>query len=309
MSETIYELGDVAVLNVTFSVDGTPTDPTTVTLTIRKPDGSTTDYTGGQLVHDSAGVYHVAVDCDQPGDWTYRFVGTGAAADVETGIFYVKPDPTAADPYGRDLCTLRDVFRLVPGFDPDEVDADGNENGEIVETIANLISSESQSIYKETGREFVAITGADPRIFDVSASVCRRRSMPIGDAAAITQVELFDFDGVTSLGVVDPNLYILEPRLREDWRPITRIRFPYRPGTILRLAPGRTLEITGSWGFPLIPADLRQACAKRVLLRYVADSANAGTRLADALDDTFSIGALLRSSKEVVKSYSAGPFA
>jgi hypothetical protein len=308
MSTLTFDLGDIARLRGTFDdVDtGNPLDQGTISAAVRKPDGSLVNYATGSITHVSTGVYQIDVECDQVGDWSYKFTGD---TDVATGAIYVKPDATAADPYGRDLCTLRDVFRLVPGFDPDDTDSEGGDNSEIVETIANLIPAESQSIYKETGREFVAIAGADPRTFDLTPSICRRRTMPIGDAADITTLELFDFDGVTSLGVVAPNLYVLEPRTREDWRPITRLRFPYRPGTVLRIAPGRTLEITATWGFPLIPADLRQACAKRVLLRYVADSANAGTRLADALDDTFNFGALLRSSKDVVKSYKAGAFA
>jgi hypothetical protein len=248
---------------------------------------------------------HLDVDCDQAGDWDWKFVGTGAAADVDTGGFYVKPDPTASSPSGRDLCTLRDVFRLVPGFDPEDAD-----NGDIVETCGNLISSESVSIMRETGREIVAIPDSDPRTFDLTPSNCRRRSLPIGDAAAISKVELFDYDGTTSLGVVAPSLYVLLPRLRETWEPFTRIRFPYRPtGAPLLLAPGRSLVLTGTWGFPEIPLDLRQACAKRVVLRYVADNANAGTRLADAIDDTFSIGALLQSARETVDGYSRPGFA
>lgn len=305
-TNAVYVLGDQAKRAVAFTdPDGAPADPTTVVYTARKPDGTTLELTGGSVVHDGTGSYHVLVTVDQAGDWQEKFAGSGTVVQTRESWFYVRPDVTAGDPSGRDLCTLRDVFRLVPGFDPDDAD-----NADIIETCANLISSESVSIMRETGREVVAIPASDPRTFDLTHSICSRRSIPIGDAAAITQVELFDYDGTTSLGVVDPNLYILQPRVRETWQPYTRLRFPYRPTAVpLLLAPGRTLVLTGTWGFPTIPLDLRQACAKRVLLRYVADSANSGTRLADAIDDTFSIGALLQSARDTVSGYARTGFA
>jgi hypothetical protein len=300
-----YEFGDVAVLSVTFTVAGAPTDPTAVTAEVLTPDGTRTSYSTPQIVHDGTGAYHLDLDCDQAGEWVYEFVGTGAAADVETGVFYVKPDPTQTSLNGRDLCSLHDVFRLVPGFDPQDPD-----NGDIVDTIGGLISAESRAVHRETGREIRPIANLNTRTFDVTAAICQRRQFPIGDAAAIATVELFDFDGTTSLGVLDPNLYIALPRIRDSDAPIRRLSFPYRPGIVMpRLAPGRSFQITATWGFPSVPVDLRQAAAKRVLLRYVADNANAGTQLADALDDTFSIGALLRSAKETVDGYSRGSFA
>jgi hypothetical protein len=235
--------------------------------------------------------------------WWHVTLPTTAVQDTpEFGVEVLEHADTVA---ARALCSLLDVFRLVPGFDPQDPD-----NAEILETCQTLIGSESTSIMRETGREIVAITGLNPRTFDLTHSTVARRGLPIGDAAAVSQVELFDYDGTTSLGVIDPALYILLPRVRETWEPFTRIRFPYRPtAQPILLAPGRTLHLTGTWGFPVVPPDLRQACAKRVLLRYVADNANAGTRLADALDDTFSIGALLQSSRDVVDGYSRPGFA
>lgn len=305
-TNAVYVIGDQTLRSVAFTdPSGAAADPTAVIYTARKPDGTTLELSGGSVIHDGTGAYHVVVTVDQAGDWAEKFVGSGDVVQTRQGWFYVSPDVTASDPAGRDLCTLRDVFRLVPGFDPDDVD-----NADIVETCANLISSESVSVIRETGREIVEIPDNNPRTFDLTHSICARRSLPIGDAAAVTQIELFDYDGTTSLGIIDPGLYILLPRLRQSWEPLTRVRFPYRPASPPPLlAPGRTLAITGTWGFPQIPFDLRQACAKRVLLRYIADTANAGTRLADAIDDTFNIGALLASARDTVDGYSRPGFA
>lgn len=204
----------------------------------------------------------------------------------------------------RDLCNLADVYRYVPGFDP----ADGA-NTDTVATLTALITAESRGIYRDTGREFIAIPDEDPRTFDLTRSIVARRSLPIGDVDTVTQVELFDYDGTTSLGVIDPSLYVLDPRIREEWEPYTRIRFPYRPSSIVLLARGRTLEITGTWGFQSVPEDIVQACAKLVVVRYFTDSAQAGTDLSDALDPTFSVSGLTRSALEAVQGYSDPDFA
>jgi hypothetical protein len=300
MADTVYELGDVAVLSVTFTVAGTPTDPTTLTATVRKPAGTTTNYAynPGAIIRDSVGVFHLNVAADQAGDWTYKFVGTGAAADVETGSFYVKPDPTAT--IGRDLCSIADVLSYVPGY---------RQNDATEAKLQQLIESESLLLQRDAGREIVAIAGANPRTFDLIPANIRRRSLPIGDAAAITKVELFDYDGTTSLGVIANALYVLEPRTRDEWRPYTRLRFPYRPSTSsLLLAPGRTLELTGTWGFPVVPAFVREACAKRVLLRYITDVATKGTALAEALDDV-NAAALFASSRDALTAIRKAGFA
>jgi hypothetical protein len=58
---------ELAQLSNTFTVNGVPTDPTTVTLTVTTPSGVATDYTGGALVHTGgAGVYSKDVTCSEP---------------------------------------------------------------------------------------------------------------------------------------------------------------------------------------------------------------------------------------------------
>lgn len=212
---------------------------------------------------------------------------------------------TPSTPGGRDLCVLADVYKHVPGFDPDDP-----ENASTVDKLADEITSRSRSIHQDTGREFVAIAGNDPRTFDLTASICQRRSMPVGDIASIVQVELFDFDGTTSLGVVDESLYTGIPRIREEWEPIERLQFPRRPSSNpLLLAPGRTLVITATWGFPEIPADIREACAALVITTMLTDVAQAGTDLSDALDPTFNTSGLIRYSLDTIRSYANPGFA
>ncbi len=97
MAEPI-DIGDELRINMTWSVGGVPTDPTTVTLRVRKPDGTATDYpyspSSGIIVHDSAGVYHAPLIPDASGLWRLKSTGTGAAAGVKQVTFYVQEDRT-----------------------------------------------------------------------------------------------------------------------------------------------------------------------------------------------------------------------
>ena len=62
------------------SMQGTPTDPSTITLKVRPPGGTQTYYTfaGGQLIKDSTGVYRIDLTVTVAGAWTYRWEGSGA---------------------------------------------------------------------------------------------------------------------------------------------------------------------------------------------------------------------------------------
>lgn len=91
-------VGDVRRLLVTNikNAAGTPTDPTTLKLYIRKPEtGAAVVYTYPTdtiIVKDTGtGNYHADVPLDAAGPWRYDWVGTGAATFAEGGEFYVWP--------------------------------------------------------------------------------------------------------------------------------------------------------------------------------------------------------------------------
>lgn len=294
MPETVYEFGDVAVLSVAFTVASTPTDPDTVALTVRAPDGTLTVYTTA-LVHDGAGAYHLDLTADQAGTWAWEWEGTGAAADIETGSFYVKPS-ISIDPAEGDLCSLNDVLRYVPGFE-----ADDPENGTTVAALATLITSQSVDILEQTGREFRAITDLDPRSFDIDEGHLKSRRLAIGDLSEITGVAQYR-SGSLAATLVSPNI-ILEPRNRQPWQPITHLRFPAYSSSPVFLAVEDIIVVTGTWGFPRLPNDIRQACAKLVILRYLTDIVTTNTRFRDAALG-MNIGALYKSASQVVYRYS-----
>lgn len=201
----------------------------------------------------------------------------------------------------RELAQLADVTQLVPGYTSD-VQTDALLNA--------LITSESRSAHQKAGREFVTIDGATTRIYDLTSRHHRVRRVRVGDMTTVTTVTIEDLQGTLLETVAAANRVSL-PRVREEWEPITRLWFPdssASPATHLRA--GYVLKIVGVWGFPSIPADLELAVAKMVLVRYIADAANAGTALADALNEQgFDAGRAFASAQDVIRSYSAPPLA
>lgn len=271
---TAYDLGDVAVLTVSFEVAGVLTDPTAVTLSVRKPDGTVVAYVPPGIANPSVGVYTLQLVVDQVGSWAYEWAGTGAAADVETGTFYGLPDPTQQN--GHDLCRLADVVARVPGYnvgDDEQIDA----------VLAGLITQESRDFVETTHREILAKNTVNPRVFEIDWIDVEDREVFIGDAAAVTGVVLQLQDG-TVMQTLASEAWVEDPRPqeREDWEPITSLRFPTRVPNAALIAETMLVEVTGTWGFPKIPDTVRRAVATLVIFRYVSDVASAGTAFADA---------------------------
>lgn len=71
-------------------------DPSTVTFRMKAPSGAITVYvygTDSQLVRDQVGVYHVDMNLNQAGTWTYRFESTGTGQSAQEGTLVVPPSP------------------------------------------------------------------------------------------------------------------------------------------------------------------------------------------------------------------------
>lgn len=84
-----YTIGDTARVSGAFdALDGTATDPTTVTCMIRTPAGVETSYAYGAsaVVRDSAGRYHYDVALTAAGRWIYRWKGTGSLVAAGEGF-------------------------------------------------------------------------------------------------------------------------------------------------------------------------------------------------------------------------------
>lgn len=91
MADNIH-IGDAIQLKNTFTVSGTNTDPTTVSLEVRDPSGNTDTYTyaGATITKDATGKFSKIITFDEAGWWTYEWTGTGAVIAVEGNKILVK---------------------------------------------------------------------------------------------------------------------------------------------------------------------------------------------------------------------------
>ena len=78
-------------VSVAFTASSTPSDPTTVSLTVTDPAGTATTYTyaGATVTKDGTGAYHTDVTPALEGEWFYAWVGAGAVSAGAEGYFYV----------------------------------------------------------------------------------------------------------------------------------------------------------------------------------------------------------------------------
>ncbi len=92
MSSILIGTGVTSTQRFTNSA-GTLTDPTTVSVTIREPDGTKTTYvyvTDPEVVKDSTGVYHISFVPDQIGSHGVYWLGTGTVPYSEELFFQVE---------------------------------------------------------------------------------------------------------------------------------------------------------------------------------------------------------------------------
>jgi hypothetical protein len=235
----------------------------------------------------------LSADVDTAGDFlAWWEVTTGGKVQAVGEVFI---EFRAHAPDSRVLCTRPDVIRLVPGYRDDPV-TDG--------IIDDLIQAESQTWFRETGREIVPISsGSSARLFDVGLAEERSRQVWIGDAATVTTVKLQDQTGAT-LETVASGDYVPIQRTRQPWEPIRGLWFPTGSLAPATVAAGRVLEVTGTWGFPSVPNDIRLAVARMTLVRYLADATPAGSALSDALNEQgFDVAMAFASAQSTKHSY------
>lgn len=241
----ITDIGDPVTVKTTFTVGGVPTNPTTVVLTIRAPDGTQTT---PATTNPSVGVFQANVIPTQGGIWRAHWKGSGAVTAEEYDSFEV-----AYSPFTRGDLTSLEAVKASMETTSDATDA----------LIQSTITSASRAIAEWSGREFVA-TGSETRRVEVRAYQERTADarsiygIPIGDmATAPTAVVARDAEDVviTTYDVANDLVYL--PLYRDAWEPITHIRL--RP-TAAELMASYVLAITGRFGFPQIPPDVAQAC-------------------------------------------------
>lgn len=254
---THYDEGDVWTPEATFSVGGANTDPTTVTFKYMAPDGTVTTVgpvsgaTGGSGINRTAtGVYTSSVTLTAVGRWYARFEGTGTAA--ATGEYEAIVDPSAFSTAAwglssRALVTLSEAKDWL-----NQQNLSLNEDTELVRVINDI----SDRFHEEAQREFRAFADdTEPRFFDPDPVALRCRTVTVGDLASYTLVRILDRDG-NALATVAAGDIISLPRNRPPWEPIRQLQFT---ADVISLRWDYSVEVTGVWGFPSIPGNVRQA--------------------------------------------------
>ena len=89
-----YQIGDTVRMKAEFTQDEVPSDPDTISLQIRNPDGTVFLYThgGGEVQRDATttGTYYRDVYLDDTGKWMYRFQGSGTVTAADEHYLLVE---------------------------------------------------------------------------------------------------------------------------------------------------------------------------------------------------------------------------
>lgn len=86
MAVSLYYVGQLVHLTAAFTVAGVATDPTSVTCTVKAPDGS---ISSPATTKDSTGNWHADVAATLSGRYHYGFKGTGTVQAAEESSFDV----------------------------------------------------------------------------------------------------------------------------------------------------------------------------------------------------------------------------
>jgi hypothetical protein len=246
MTATVFyeSASELATLTNTFSVNGTPTDPTTVSLTITTPSGTATTYTyaAGQITKSATGVYTKDVACSENGLWIYVWTGTGTASDVVAGTWQV---------------FTTDLSRIYAGL---EELKDARRVTDTVDDAAFLtrLWRASRAIdvrCRGEGGHFYRDSSATARTYRTRGRVTRDRDgelLLVDDIGSTTGLVVEVGDGTTWTAVTD---YFTEPEnALARGHAITALRRDYGCW-----CTNTRVRITAPWGWPTVPANVSEA--------------------------------------------------
>jgi hypothetical protein len=241
-----YAAGDeFATLQNIFKVNGVPTDPTTVTLTITDPTGAVTT---PSVTHVSTGTYTANVACTADGVWVYAWDGTGTASDVVKGTWTVGPSALS-----QNYCTVEELKSRV-GI------TDTTDDFELALAAAGA----SRAIDEITGRYFWR--GTDTRTY-VPESISRQ---PLDDLVSVTTFKADqDGDGVFEQTWTQGTDYALEVAAGKYNPAAKGEQWPYTAAVVInggKLFPFvwmwshlDRIQVTGVFGWPAVPLNVKNA--------------------------------------------------
>jgi len=302
---THYDKDEIWSATASFkNAAGALTNPTTVTATARKPDGTTEAYTvGAGITNPSTGVFVVTDSGDQVGTWYVEIVGTGAAAGRERAAFVIDPRWPSDLLKPHALTSIEEVELLldrvgVQGSRGDEEDDD--------RLIAFYINAFSGQIQRYTRRQFLPLETATTKVFRYDGS--NTLSLAPSEARSISEIRFNTDQAVSAQQVITAASYRSEPRQKSE------------SGTYLGLALPTTLvgssnywsdvqvSITGNWGAGIVPDAVQYVCAAEAANAYMRASQRAprGVTAEDFLGPDIGPFPLSRRSMAVLDDYVNG---
>jgi len=249
MGATVFyqDGAEFADLANTFRVNGTPTDPTSVTLTVTDPAGVTSS---PSITHvNGTGLYTAQVACTLTGIWTYLWEGTGTASDAQAGTWTV-----TTVQLNQRYCSVEELKSRLNISDT----ADDFE-------IILAVDAASRSIDEVTGRYFWR--GTDTRTY-VPQSIYRQ---DIDDLAVSTGLVLKadrDGDGIFEETWTLGTDYQLEvapwrynPAAKGEQWPYTGFSIigPKYIPIVWPWSHQDRIQVTGVFGWPAVPSTVKQA--------------------------------------------------
>lgn len=264
MADNIYQVGEKAPLEATFkNAAGVGTNPTTVVLEVRAPDGTVTTPSATAL---GAGVYHYDQDVTQPGLWWYSFQGTGAVNATEQKSFYAEARYTAtgAYPIPTDALVTLDEARNFVLNNP----ADSGSDRQLIKDIKAI----SQVVKMYTNRQWLPLETAVTHKFNYPGYGMLRLSpydlrtvtnitvysnlptayqtvLVAGGPSTLGDYELLPIGGTAPAGTYRWLIFTPGPFGTMDW-------YWYDGWQEERACE---VSITGNWGIGVVPEDVKLA--------------------------------------------------
>lgn len=261
MTSTVFydQVNELATINATFTnLAGVPTNPTVTTCVVTDPAGVQVVHTFGgaapaDITNPSAGVFKLDVSCvpsvtGNEGLWSYTFIGTGGASDVQPGTWRVLALDQARWYVGPE--ELKDRLGI-PDTSNDSI-------------LAPVCLATSRWIDRFCGRHFFRVT--ETRTFQPQDIWL----MNVDDVTSVTTLKIdTDGDGVYEKTWTQGTNYMLRVGDNEfnqlsmgELKPYTQVQviggsdwFPFIwPFTHLD-----RVQITGTFGWPQVPPAVAQA--------------------------------------------------
>jgi hypothetical protein len=217
----------VRVSTTVRDLSGALATPGTLTLTIRKPDATSQDYSSPAL--DSTGNYHQDVpvaDLAQLGHYQYKWVATGTGAGVSVGSFDVY------DPFEVRVLSLQDakeMLNIPASKTADDAEIDG------------WIAAIEAGLEKRTGGPVISRAVTERSELLQGGTVIPVRQRPLVSVTSITD------SGGGAFGVSDLDLDVNAGLIRR------KLGIPFY-GPFFAWSPQVTVAYVAGWGTSVAPA-------------------------------------------------------